>query len=128
MKSLKVHTSLIFALICTVSIGVSAQDYDRSKFLSCKEYARDISGYNGRTPSRYLPGGALEGALKGAATTSGLAWLGGASKKERRKAAKRGAALGALIGAIKRGEAKKRERRKKQEYQRELRRCMASAD
>lgn len=108
--------------------SVAQSDYDRDRFLYCKEYAQEVSGYYGKVPNRYLPGGALEGALKGAATTSGLAWLGGANKKERKKAAKRGAAIGALIGAIKRGKAKDKQRRKKRLYQRELRMCMDQRD
>lgn len=113
------------ALLAGVTVAATGQsDYDRDRFLYCKEYAQEVSDYYGKVPNRYLPGGALEGALKGAASTSGLAWLGGANKKERKKAAKRGAALGALIGAIKRGKAKDKQRQKKRRYQRELRMCM----
>jgi hypothetical protein len=123
-----IHTTLLLGMLNLLPVGMVTQNYDQGKFLTCKEFAQEISGYHGRTPNRYLPGGALEGALKGAATSSGLSWLSGGNKKERKKAAKRGAALGALIGAIKRGEAKRREREKKQEYQRELRRCMTTGN
>jgi len=113
-----------FSLILGTSFAASSQDYDRGQFRECKEYAQELSGYYGRVPNRHLPGGAFEGALKGASTASGLAWLGGANKKERAKAAKRGAAIGGLIGAIKRGAAKDKQRKAKREYRRLLDRCM----
>ncbi len=125
LTRLTVSMSLVVGLTAS---SIAQSDYDRDRFRYCKDYAQDISGYYGKVPNRYLPGGALEGALKGAATTSGLAWLGGANKKERKKAAKRGAAIGALIGAIKRGKAKDEQRRKKRMYQRELRMCMSQRD
>lgn len=103
--------------------------YDRDRYQYCRDQARDITGYRGSRPSEYRRGGALEGALKGASRASGLSWLAGGNKKERKKAAERGAKLGFLIGAIKQGQAnkkKKKQNRKRREYQYELDECMDS--
>ncbi len=128
MKLSSRRVAFSFTVILGTSFAVSGQDYDRNQFRECKEYAQEISGYYGRVPNRHLPGGALEGALKGASTASGLAWLGGANKKERARAAKRGAAIGGLIGALKRGAAKDKQRKAKRQYRRLLDRCMNQRD
>ncbi|WP_395375827.1 hypothetical protein [Marinicella sp. W31] len=134
-KQLK-HALIISLFFLVISPDVFGQNsradkggYDRDRYEYCRDRARDISGYDGYRPREYRRGGALKGAIKGAADASALSWLSGGNKKDREKAAKRGAALGFLIGAIKEGKANKRRReddRRRREYQYKLDRCMDS--
>lgn len=92
----------------------------------CREKAADITGYSGRTPSRYRKPikGALDGAVKGAAAGAALGWITGGDKKD---AAKKGAALGLLLGGIAKAKQKEKERKEdrlRQDYQFELEICM----
>jgi len=95
-----------------------------SRYEYCHERARAFSGYEGRVPNRYLPGGALEGAAKGSGLSALGALLSGKSKKERKKAERRGAIIGAIVGAARRSEAKKEQKRKARIYRLELDACM----
>jgi hypothetical protein len=119
-----VHKSIVIAgtlaAITLFAHPAAAQD----RYSYCQQRAADLSGYNGRVPDRYLPGGALEGAARGAAVSG----LGGLifekNKKKRKRNVRRGAAIGALVGAIKRGNAKKKQKRAARNYRLELDACM----
>ena len=103
------------------------EDRRRPSYSYCRDRAMDITGYRGPTPSRYRGGGALEGAIKGGAKTGVTSWALGGDKKQVRKARERGAKLGFIIGAIKEGQARERERyddRLRRDYDYEVRRCM----
>ncbi len=110
--------------------SVSAQDrqseesYSQERYEYCRQRAVDLSGYRGPTPRRYRPGGLLEGAARGAATGAVGSLIFGGNSRERRRAARRGAIIGGIIGAIKRGEAKKEEKRRARVYRLELDTCM----
>ena len=102
----------------------SSNDRDENPYSYCKRKAMDITGYDGRTPKDYKKGQALEGALKGAASGATLAWIAG---KDKEKAAKKAAGLGLLIGAIKQGKDKERQKKQdrlRRDYQYELDNCM----
>ena len=103
---------------------------ERDAYEYCRELAMDETGYRGAIPAEYQRGSkALEGALKGGASGAGTAWVLGGNKEQRKKAAKRAAGVGFLIGALKDAEnRKKRERneRKRRRFQEELDRCMSS--
>ncbi len=128
-RAIGLATAAVIALVASSASAQGRYDrYDeRDNYRYCHERAVGFSGYRGRVPDRYLPGGALEGAAKG----SGLGALGsilsGDSRKERKRAERRGAIIGGIVGAIKRGEARKEERRKARIYRLELDACMASA-
>ncbi|KEO90488.1 hypothetical protein EH31_10395 [Erythrobacter longus] len=98
--------------------------YLESRYDYCQERARAFSGYDGRVPDRYLPGGALDGAAKGSGLSALGALLSGKNKKERKKAERRGAIIGAIVGAARRSEAKKEQKRKARVYRLELDACM----
>jgi len=108
------------ALVFATAQPASAQD----RYRYCQQRAAEFSGYNGRVPDRYLPGGALEGAAKGAATSGIGGLIFEKNKKKRKRDVRRGAALGALFGAIKRGNAKKQQNRAARNYRLELDACM----
>lgn len=110
----------LFAMTMQPTAAQGGQDHYRY----CQQRAANFSGYNGPVPNRYLPGGALEGAAKGAASGALGSFIFGKNKKERRRAAKRGAIIGGLIGAIKRGAAKKQVDRRARAYRLELDACM----
>jgi len=129
---------IVFFLLAVLPAG-NAQRYERDRYDDrrddyrqdsydyCRDEAKAITGYRGRTPSRYRQGQALEGAIKGAKNAAGLAWITGGNSEDRKKAAKRGAALGALIGGIKAGQQRERERRAdrlRRDYEFEVRACM----
>ncbi len=137
MKKTIFNKPLLIVIFCLCFSAPGAQSskdddrrgYDRDRYQYCRDRARDITGYRGSRPSDYRRGGALEGALRGASKASGLSWLSGGNKKERKKAAERGAKLGFLIGAIKQGQANKKKKeqdRRRREYQYELDECMDS--
>lgn len=108
------------ALILTAAQPAAAQD----RYEYCQQRASGLSGYSGRVPDRYLPGGALEGAAKGAATAGIGGLIFEKNKRKRKRNVRRGAALGALFGAIKRGNAKKKQNRAARNYRLELDACM----
>ena len=129
------RTLIILIVAITVSsptnvFGKSSRSdgsYDRDLYEYCRDRARDLSGYEGSQPTRYKRGGALKGALIGAGDAAALSWITGGDKKERKKAAKRGAALGFLIGAIKQSESNKKNREaneKRRLFKQELDECM----
>ncbi|WP_298465996.1 hypothetical protein [uncultured Erythrobacter sp.] len=125
--------SLVCGLVTAALLAASASaqekdpQYLESRFDYCHERALAFSGYEGKVPDRYLPGGALEGAAKGSGLGALGALISGKNKKERKKAERRGAILGAIVGAIKRGEAKKDQQRKARIYRLELDACMRGA-
>ncbi len=112
--------ALVPALMLTGVQPVAAQD----RYRYCQQRASEFSGYNGRVPDRYLPGGALEGAAKGAAVSGIGGLIFEKNKKKRKRNVRRGAAIGALVGAIKRGNAKKKQKRAARNYRLELDACM----
>ncbi len=130
-QKMSLNLLLLVSAIAITSF-VSAQDgrnKDRRNYDSydyCRQKAMDITGYNGRTPSRYRkqPKGALDGALKGAAAGAALGWITGGDSKE---AAKKGAALGLILGGLAKAKQKEKERevnRMRQNFRFELETCM----
>ncbi len=117
---------MVGALTSVLCLPVQAQ-YNQSRYEYCQQRAADFSGYRGPVPNRYLPGGALDGAAKGAASGAVGSLIFGGNKKERKKAAKRGAIIGGIVGALKRGAAKKEQRKKARIYRLELDACMGAA-
>ncbi len=98
----------------------------RPSYDYCRDRARDITGYRGRTPNRHR-GGALEGAIKGGLSAGAGSWIGGGDKEQIKKAQKRGAKLGFIIGAIKAGQGRERDRendRRRRDYEFEVNACM----
>lgn len=116
----KAMSLALFLMVVSVSSPAVA-----SSFQECREFAREVSGFEGKVPAEYKrSGGALEGALKGAAAGSALAWL---TDSDRKEAAKKGALLGGLIGALKKAEQDKKRKEnaaKRRHYQRALEECM----
>mgnify|MGYP000327255683 CR=1 FL=1 len=112
--------TLVPAMMLVVVQPASAQD----RYRYCQQRAAEFSGYNGRVPDRYLPGGALEGAARGAAVSGIGGLIFEKNKKKRKRNVRRGAAIGALVGAIKRGNAKKKQKRAARNYRLELDACM----
>ena len=112
------------SILVVISIPAYA---DEDRYDTCRDRAREVSGYYGPVPAEYEDkGGALKGALKGAATGAALGWITDSDKGE---AAKKGAALGALIGALKKAEQDKKRReneRKRRRYEVELHACMSA--
>lgn len=99
----------------------------RPSYRYCQERAEDITGYRGPRPSRYRGGNALEGAIKGGINAGTTSWALGGDKKQIRKARERGAKLGFIIGAIKSGAEREKQRRYDQlrrDYDYEVRQCM----
>ena len=113
-------TAGILAAFFLLPQPAAAQD----RYSYCQQRAAQITGYTGRVPDRHLPGGALEGAAKGALSAGIGGLIFEKNKKKRRRNVRRGAALGALFGAIKRGAAKKKQNRAAREYRLELDACM----
>jgi len=74
----------------------------------------DISTVNER-PGKYpvtmdlkhLPGGALSGAAKGAAAGVVVSVIAGKEKKKAKKAVRNAAIFGGIVGALKRGQARR---------------------
>ncbi len=106
--------------------------YDREeqdRYEYCRDEAADESGYRGTIPAEYRRGSkALEGAFKGAASGAAASWVTGGDKEQRKRAAKRAAGLGLLIGAIKGADDEKKRRRnaeKRRRFERLLDRCMS---
>lgn len=112
---------LIFGSMSGVAMGQGAAP---DRYLVCQQRAQQLSGYHGPVPDKYLPGGALKGAMRGAAAGAAIGWIGG-KKIKTGKAAKRGAVFGALAGAIRRGNAKKANKRMRRAYEFELQACMS---
>jgi hypothetical protein len=114
---------LVCATFLTLALPLHAEE-DRYDY--CRDKAQAVSGYFGAVPAEYRrKGGAIQGALKGAAAGVALGWVTGGDKK---KAAKRGAALGLLFGGLKMaGEDKKRKENaeKRRRYEVELHACMS---
>ncbi len=112
----------LFVTMCTVPAIADDNRYD-----TCRDRARDVSGYYGPVPAEYEnKGGAFKGALAGAATGAALGWI---TDSDRGDAAKKGAALGALIGALKKAKQDKKRReneRKRRRYEVELHACMSA--
>lgn len=108
------------ALVSLVAQPALAQD----RYSYCQQRASQLSGYYGPVPDRYLPGGALEGAARGAAVSGIGGLIFEKNKKKRKRNVRRGAAIGALVGAIKRGNAKKKQKRAARNYRLELDACM----
>lgn len=108
------------AVILATASPAMAQD----RYRYCQQRASDLSGYRGAVPDRYLPGGVLEGAAKGAVVSGIGGLIFEKNKKKRKRNVRRGAAIGALVGAIKRGSAKKKQKRAARNYRLELDACM----
>ncbi|GAA6137511.1 hypothetical protein NBRC116583_12580 [Arenicella sp. 4NH20-0111] len=99
----------------------------RPSYRDCKDRAYDVTGYRGPSPSRYREGRALEGAIKGGLNAGAASWVTGGDKKEIRKAQKRGAKLGFIIGAIKQGAEREKQRKNdelRRDFEYEVRACM----
>lgn len=103
---------------------VVAQDgVDRYRY--CQEVASRVSGYYGDIAEEDMPGGFLQGAVKGGATGAVIGVIGG-DDVNTKKAAKNAAILGGLIGAIKRGKAKEDQEKRRDRYFAELSACTAA--
>lgn len=113
----------------TIPSAADAQQSSQDLYFNCQRQATEMSGYHGPTPSRERRGGgALRGALKGAAAGAAIGAIG---DKNVGKAAKRGAALGLLFGAIAEGSRKSKDKQRRREeerrrvaYQMQLDNCM----
>ncbi|MEH6758919.1 MAG: hypothetical protein V7676_15620 [Parasphingorhabdus sp.] len=115
--------SATFAAFGIFAQSASAQ-YAPDRYGYCQQRAAAISGYRGPVPDRYLPGGVLDGAARGAAVSGIGGLIFEKDKKKRKRNVRRGAAIGAIVGAIKRGNAKKKQRRAARLYRLELDACM----
>lgn len=121
------HAIKKIGLGLTLSVVVASPALAQDRYDYCQRRASDISGYHGPVPDRYLPGGMLEGAAKGAVSGAVGSLIFGGNKDERRRAAKRGAILGGLAAAIKRGIAKDKAKKSARMYRHEIDACMRAA-
>ncbi len=123
--------TIVSLVLLTTSLFAQRDYYDsRDRYSYCRQKAIDLSGYNGRMPNQYRSGRAFEGAIKGAASGAAASWFTGGDSKANKRAARRTAGLGFLIGAIKQGKANKNRRkqnRRRRNYQYELDECMSSS-
>jgi hypothetical protein len=87
----------------------------------CIREAQKISGYHAQERKSAL-GSAVKGGLGGAAVGAAGGWVTGGDSG---KAAKRGAALGAVIGTVKAASENKDLDRKRETYERALQACQA---
>ncbi|QYJ08338.1 hypothetical protein [Qipengyuania flava] len=120
-------TARLAALLAASAMLASPLSAQQSRYEYCHERAVEFSGYTGPVPDKYKKGGLLEGAAQGAVTSGIGALIFGKNKKERRKAIGRGAIFGGIVGAIKRGNANREEKRIARIYRLELDACMGAA-
>jgi hypothetical protein len=117
---------LVFSLSIAVFLNafLASDAAAESRYHECQREASEVSGYVGQETRGFLAG-TLRGGLGGAALGAAGGWV---TDSDTKKTAKRGAALGALIGGV-RAAAKKREVEDKREvYDRALQRCMERED
>lgn len=132
MNKAKIIGAAVSLGLVLAPLNLHAQDRsDRSADMAdyydyCQDRARDLSGYDGRTPERYRRGGALEGASRGARDATIRSLLSGESRQERREARRRGAVIGGILGALARSGERREEQRQARMYRLELDECMRS--
>ncbi len=73
---------------------------------------------------KHLPGGALSGAAKGAAAGVVVSVIAGKEKKKAKKAVRNAAIFGGIVGALKRGQARRDVEERRQAYPFEMEVCM----
>jgi len=128
MLKASLRIACVLSLLASPAVAQRGEgQYLESRYDYCRERARAFSGYEGRVPDRYLPGGALEGAARGSGAAGLGSLLSGDNRRERRRAERRGAIIGGIIGALRRGAAKKEQERKARTYRLELDACMRGA-
>ena len=110
----------LWPFVCALAT-VSAHAQSPADPSICIREAQEISGYHGQEHTSAL-GGAVKGGLGGAAIGAAGGWVTGGNSG---KAAKRGAALGAVIGTVKAASANKDLDRKRETYERALQACQA---
>lgn len=91
----------------------------------CRREAEQISGYRVSAEESSVLGGALKGGLGGAALGAAGGW---ALDRDAKKAAKRTAALGVLIGGARAASRNRDLDRKRDTYQRALDACLDRVD
>lgn len=96
------------AMACTLALTAMAAGgaHASSRLSECQREAEEISGYHGQEARGFLAG-TVRGGLGGAALGAAGGWVTDSGSKKTKKAAKRAAALGALIGGA-RAAAEKR--------------------
>ena len=92
-----------------------------SRYDECRQEAQQISGYQGEDSQSFLKG-AVRGGLGGAALGAAGGWI---TDSKASKTAKRGAALGALIGGVRAASKNKDIEAKRETYERALDRCLS---
>ena len=134
MKVNKLCIALIALMSMSASIANAQESRERDRarydpdyddvYEYCRERAMDITGYYGPVPKRHRDTNVLEESIKGAMGGAAIGWIGGNDAK---KAAKRGAFVGLIAGAIKKGKEQDKRRandRLRREYQFEMKACM----
>jgi hypothetical protein len=106
-------------LLVLVPVGVAMAQ--PSRYEECREEAQQISGYKGEETQSLLKG-AVRGGLGGAALGAAGGWI---TDSKASKTAKRGAALGALIGGVRAASKNKDVEEKRETYERALDRCLS---
>ena len=124
VKAFVISSAMLVIFLAVIHPAARADS--QSRYDECKEQARKLSRYTGPVPAeRKRSGGVLRGAVAGATAGAALGWI---TDSDRGDAAKKGAALGALIGAVKKAENEKKRRKnadRRRRYMRELDACMS---
>jgi hypothetical protein len=110
--------ALAAVLIITAPSALHAQ---ASRLDECRREAREISGYDGEATQSFLKG-AVRGGLGGAAIGAAGGWV---TDSNASKTAKRGAALGALIGGVRAASRNKKIEDQRRTYDRALESCLS---
>lgn len=121
------QSKLLLVAGATVLVGLSAtpalaQSYDRYEY--CRDRAAEITGYDGRRPSRYERGNVVEDAIRGSVRGRVVSGILGGNKRQRDRAARRGRNAAVVGGIIRRNVQRDRDNDRRREYRRELDRCM----
>ena len=96
VKAFVISSAMLVIFLAVIHPAARADS--QSRYDECKEQARKLSRYTGPVPAeRKRSGGVLRGAVAGATAGAALGWI---TDSDRGDAAKKGAALGALIGAV----------------------------
>jgi hypothetical protein len=110
--------AFVIALALALPSTVLAQS---ARYDDCRREAREISGYEGEESGGFLSG-AVRGGLGGAALGAAGGWV---TDSKVSKTARRGAALGAIIGGVRAAAKSKKADEKRQVYERALDRCFS---
>ncbi|MEE4384689.1 MAG: hypothetical protein V2J02_22055 [Pseudomonadales bacterium] len=114
------HVALLLSIALCAMVAPAHGADAASRFRECQREAQELSGYYGQE-ARGFVSGALRGGLGGAALGAAGGWV---TDSDTKKTAKRGVALGALIGGARAAAQKRKVDEKRELYDRALQRCM----